>query len=57
LDDEAIHWLENAINSGFYNYPFLAEHEFAFKHLRNGPRYLALLQVAKREWGKLPVQE
>jgi TolB-like protein len=57
LNDEAIHWLENAINSGFYNYPFLAEHEFAYKHLRNDRRYLELLQEAKREWKKIPLQE
>ena len=37
LNDEAIYWLENATHRGFWNYPFLAEHETAFKELRNDP--------------------
>jgi adenylate cyclase len=50
LKDDAFYWLENAINKQFWNYPFLANHETAFKELRNDERYLKLLVQAKNKW-------
>jgi TolB-like protein len=57
LNDEALHWLENATNRGFWNYPFLANHETAFKELRNDSRYLKILDKVKTKWESVPDQE
>ncbi|MBI5856339.1 MAG: hypothetical protein HZB42_01710 [Sphingobacteriales bacterium] len=54
LPDEAFSWLENAIDRGFWNYSFLAEHETAFKPYRNDEHYLKLLDKAKQYWENIP---
>ena len=39
---EALDWLENAINHGFINYPFLAEHAPFIDNVRNEKRFKQL---------------
>jgi TolB-like protein len=54
LKEEAFYWLGNAIDRGFWNYPFLANHETAFKELSNDPRYLKILNKVKSLWENIP---
>jgi TolB-like protein len=48
--DLALDWLENAFNRGFYNYPFLAEHDPFLKSLRGKPAFQDLLRRVKKAW-------
>ncbi len=55
LKDEAFFWLENAVAKQFWNYPFLAGHETAFKPYRHDERYQKLLDNVKKLWESIPV--
>ncbi len=46
----AMFWLDVAIRRGFTNYPFLASHDPSFLSVRNEPRFVALLDVARAMW-------
>jgi tetratricopeptide (TPR) repeat protein len=48
--DEALKWLERAINWGWINYPFIAEGHPLLMKLRNEKRFLKLLGRVKEEW-------
>ena len=48
-------WLENAVNRGFLNYPFLSEHAPFFESIRGEERYKELLARVKREWEEFEV--
>jgi lipoprotein NlpI len=48
--DEALSWLENAVNSGFINYPLLAERDSFLKNLRREERFKKLMERVKYEW-------
>lgn len=48
--DEAMDWLEAAVDRGFTHYPFLSEHAVILKRLRVHPRYNALMQRVKHAW-------
>jgi serine/threonine protein kinase len=49
---EALHWLENAANLGFINYPFLTKHDPFLENLRGDKRFEKLMAEVKREWEK-----
>jgi serine/threonine protein kinase/tetratricopeptide (TPR) repeat protein len=48
--EEALDWLENAVNHGFINYPFLAEKDPWLASIRGEARFKKLLERAKYEW-------
>ena len=50
MDSEALFWLENSVNRGFINYPYLSKHNPAFKNLRNDIRFQKLMERVKKEW-------
>jgi len=54
LKDEAFYWLENAVAKQFWNYPFLAGYETAFKPYRHVERYQKILDKVKKLWESIP---
>ncbi|UCC85051.1 MAG: protein kinase [Gemmatimonadota bacterium] len=57
LDDyqQALDWLENAVDRGFLNYPYLAEHDPFLAKFRDEPQFKELMVRVKREWEQLEV--
>lgn len=55
MKEDALYWLENATNRGFFNYPFLSEHETAFAELKEDVRYERLLTHVKQVWETLQI--
>jgi len=47
---EALDWLENAVNRGFVNYPFIIEYDIFLKNIRGEPRFKKLMERVKYEW-------
>ncbi len=47
--NEALDWLENAINRGFYNYPFMGVDPF-LDNIRGEERFKTLMERVKRDW-------
>ncbi|HJR60424.1 MAG TPA: tetratricopeptide repeat protein [Vicinamibacterales bacterium] len=52
MPTHALHWLAIAIDRGFINYPFLAEHDPFFASLRGEPAFEALLETVRDRWKK-----
>jgi len=50
LKQEALDWLENAINRGFINYPFLKDYDPLLQNIRAEERFIKLLERVKYEW-------
>jgi tetratricopeptide (TPR) repeat protein len=48
-DAEAIHWLENDIRLGFFNYPFLVRDPF-LSGLKDNPQFDKILEQARLLW-------
>jgi predicted Zn-dependent protease len=53
--DEALHWLDRAIERGMINYPFLSEHDRYLDSIRGEARFGQAMERAKREWERLEV--
>ncbi len=47
---EAMHWLENAVDRGFINFPFLNEYDPLLNNIRNEPEFKKLMERVKNEW-------
>ena len=47
---EALDWLENAVNWGFINYPFISKHDFFLDNIRGEERFKKLMKRVKYEW-------
>ena len=47
---EAMDWLENAVNNGFINYPFLNEYDPFLENIRGEERFKKLMERVKYEW-------
>jgi len=50
MKDEAIDWLENAVDRGFINYPFISEYDPLLVSIRSEPRFKKLIEHVKYEW-------
>jgi serine/threonine protein kinase/tetratricopeptide (TPR) repeat protein len=48
--EKALDWLDNAVNRGFINYPFLAEKDRWLAGIRGEARFKKLLERVKTEW-------
>ena len=53
--DQALYYLERAINWGFYNYRFLAEHNRYLFPLHGHPRFESLIRLAREKQEKFVV--
>jgi len=49
-ESESLFWLENAINRGFLNYPFLSKYDPSYEPIRKSERFQKLMVRLKREW-------
>jgi TolB-like protein len=48
--EEAMNWLENAVNRGFVNYPYISQYNRFLKNIRGEARFKELLKQVKYEW-------
>jgi tetratricopeptide (TPR) repeat protein len=48
--DAALEWLEYAVQNGFINYPFLADHDHLLSNLRSEERWGTILARVKTLW-------
>jgi len=48
--EEAMNWLENAVNRGFVNYPYISQYNRFLKNIRGEARFKELLERVKYEW-------
>ena len=55
LKQEALDWLSNAVDRGFINYPFIAEHDPLLESIRGEPRFREIAARAKHEWENFDV--
>jgi serine/threonine protein kinase/cytochrome c-type biogenesis protein CcmH/NrfG len=47
---EALDWLENAVNRGFINYPFINTYDSFLANIRGEERFKKLMERVKYEW-------
>jgi serine/threonine protein kinase/tetratricopeptide (TPR) repeat protein len=47
---EALDWLENAVNRGFINYPFINKHDPFLANIRGEERFKKLMERVQYEW-------
>jgi TolB-like protein/Flp pilus assembly protein TadD len=50
MPEQALHWLAIAVDRGFINYPFLADHDPFFESLRSQPRFQQLMTTVRDRW-------
>ena len=53
--EEALGWLENAVDRGFLNHTFLATQDPFLESLRGEPRFRELVQRAREAWDRFEV--
>jgi len=53
--DEAMRWLEHAVDRGFINYPLFAELDPFLENIRSEPRFKKLMKRVKHEWENFEV--
>jgi non-specific serine/threonine protein kinase len=53
--EEVYDWLENSINQGWINYPFMSKHDHFLDKIRNEPRFKKLVERVKYEWENFEV--
>jgi non-specific serine/threonine protein kinase len=53
--DKSLEWLENAVDRGFINYPFLNEYDPFLENIRGEPRFKKLMERVKHEWENFEV--
>jgi len=53
--DEALFWLDRAIDQGMINYPFLSEHDRNLDSIRCDARFGQVMERARREWERFQV--
>jgi non-specific serine/threonine protein kinase len=55
MEDEAFDWLENSVDRGFINYPFISEYDPFLKDMRGEERFKKLMERVKNEWESFEV--
>jgi eukaryotic-like serine/threonine-protein kinase len=55
VKEEALLWLERAIEHGMINYPFLSEHDRYLDSIRGDARFGRAMARARREWERFEV--
>jgi non-specific serine/threonine protein kinase len=53
--NDALDWIENAVNRGFINYPLLSEKDPWLANLRGEERFKKLMERVKKEWEEFEV--
>jgi lipoprotein NlpI len=53
--DQSFSWLENAVDRGFINYPFLNEYDPLLENIRGEERFKRLMERVKKEWENFEV--
>ena len=53
--EEALDWLEHAVELGFINYPLLSKHDPYLENLRADERFKELMVRVKTEWERFEV--
>ena len=53
--EEALLWLERAIERGMINYPFLSEHDRYLDSIRGDARFGRVIERARQEWERFEV--
>jgi hypothetical protein len=53
--DNAIRWLEVAVDRGFINHPFLTRVDPSLDNLRGEPRFQQLMEVVRERWQRFEV--
>jgi TolB-like protein len=48
--DTSLDWLENSVDRGFFNYPYMAQYDPFLTKMQGTPRYDQLMERVKREW-------
>ncbi len=48
--DDALEWLENAVQRGFINYPFLSQYDPLLENIRHERRFVALMEDVRSQW-------
>ena len=48
--EDAIDWIQIAVNLGFINYPFISKYEPLFENIRGEERFKKLMQIVKSKW-------
>jgi len=48
--EEALRWLENAVNRGFINYPLISEQDILLENIRDEEGFKSLIQRVRKEW-------
>lgn len=56
LKTDALHWLENSINHGFINYPYLKLYDPFLDQIRDETQFKELMERVKFEWENFEVQ-
>jgi serine/threonine protein kinase/tetratricopeptide (TPR) repeat protein len=55
MKDEAFDWLENSVDRGFFNYPFISKYDPFLENIRSEPRFKKLMERVKHEWENFEV--
>jgi non-specific serine/threonine protein kinase len=50
MPEHALRWLALAVDRGFINYPFLAQHDPCFANLRGLPQFQQLMEIVRDRW-------
>jgi len=53
--DDALRWLEHAVDLGWINYPLLAEKDPFLANIRGDERFKKLMERVKKEWDEFEV--
>ena len=50
MNEQAMDWIENALDRGFFNYPYVAQQDPLLNNLRDTPQFNELLAPMKTQW-------